>query len=81
MSELYEKIHDQIEEFRAAGFEPDKVVVHGKHWDEIKEECIVVEDSDAFMGEKTLLNGLRVTWNKPMSDARIVFETEMDDDE
>jgi hypothetical protein len=74
--DLYTKLYNKVEKLREAGFEPDRIVVDGEDWRGIKNQSEVLEGKGAAGGDKTLLNGVRVTYRENQPKARVIHEVE-----
>lgn len=74
MSDVHDGLFDRVREFRAAGFEPSRIVIPGDDWGAVKDAAVVNEGEGWAGGDETLINGVRAVWAQTVSDPEIVFE-------
>lgn len=73
---LYSRLHARVDRLREVGFEPDRIVVPGDHWREVKNRAEVLEGEGTAGADKTLVNGVLVTYRDRQANARVVFEVD-----
>jgi len=73
MMDLYETLYNRIDEFRTAGFEPDRIIIPANEWEAVKERAEVDEGVGFMGGDETRINDVKATWTSTISSAKITF--------
>ena len=79
MNDLYADLCDRVDDLKAKNVVPDKVVVPGDEWRDVKSQATVLDGEGFAGGDKTLVQGVHAVWNDRVTGAEIIIEVDADE--